>query len=298
VSGVRTLARGVADRVRAARRTPRASEGRRPTAPDLAGPRLLAAYATVAPHARFVEVGANDGEQHDFLRPHARAGWTGVMVEPVPYIHARLQRNYAGVPGVALVNAAVADRNGTLPFFHLVEVADPRAEGLPDWYDGVGSFSRATVLSHADAIPDVAERLVETEVPCLTFDALCEAHGLARVDVLVVDTEGYDHEVLRTVDFARWRPRLVIYEHFHLDEQARGPAARSSKRGLRDARGGLRHALRPARSPATRSTAPGRPRGPPRPASPATSSAREAPPRGPGPPPRAGAARSPRRSSR
>lgn len=213
---VRTLARGVATRLRSARR-PAAP----PPLPPLVGPELLAVYARLAPHASFVEVGANDGEQHDFLAPHIRQGWTGLMVEPVPYVFARLERNYAAVPGATLVNAAVADRTGTLPFFHLVEVPDPPAAGLPDWYDGVGSFSKETVLSHADAIPDVAARLVCSDVPCLTFDDLCSGHGLTAVDVLVVDTEGHDFEVLRHVDLARWRPRVVVYEHFHLEAEAR-----------------------------------------------------------------------------
>lgn len=199
---------------------------------ELVGPGLLAACAEVAPEASFVEVGANDGEQHDFLAPHLGRGWTGLMVEPVPYVFARLEGNYAGVPGVTVVNAAIADRTGTLPLFHLVEEPDPPSKGLPDWYDGVGSFSRETVLSHADAIPDVAARLVRSEVRVMTFDDLCAAHDVTRVDVLVVDTEGHDFEVLRHVDLARWRPRLVVYEHFHLS-----PEDRAACRALLEAAG-------------------------------------------------------------
>ncbi len=38
-----------------------------------------------------------------------------------------------------------------------------------------------------------------------------------RVDVVLVDTEGYDWEVLRSIDLDPVRPRLLVYEHFHLD---------------------------------------------------------------------------------
>jgi hypothetical protein len=41
---------------------------------------------------------------------------------------------------------------------------------------------------------------------------------------LLIDTEGHDWEILRSVDFARWRPRLVIYEHYHLSPVARSAA--------------------------------------------------------------------------
>lgn len=191
----------------------------------LAGPRLIRAFAEVFPAAAFVEIGANDGEQHDHLRPMIlERRWRGVMVEPVPYVFERLRANYASVDRVAVENAAIADRDGHQPFYHLAPVADYEAEGLPQWYDGIGSFSRESVLDHQRLIPDIESRLVETEVPCLTFDTLCAKHGLGQVDLLLVDTEGYDYEVLRTIDFQRHRPALVIYEHYHLSEDDQASA--------------------------------------------------------------------------
>jgi hypothetical protein len=97
--------------------------------------------------------------------------------------------------------------------------ADHQHEGLPQWYDGIGSFSREAVLDHRRVIPDIEARLVETEVSCLTFDSLCAKHGLSHIDLLLVDTEGYDYRVLQHIDLARHRPALVIYEHYHLSDQ-------------------------------------------------------------------------------
>jgi FkbM family methyltransferase len=185
----------------------------------LAGPKLIRAFGEVFPAAVFVEIGANDGEQHDHLRPMLlERQWRGVMVEPVPYVFERLRSNYAAVDRVAVENAAIADQDGHQPFYHLAPVADYESEGLPQWYDGIGSFARESVLDHQRLIPDIESRLVETEVPCLTFDSLCTKHGLDQVDLLLVDTEGYDYEVLRHIDFRRHRPVLVIYEHYHLSE--------------------------------------------------------------------------------
>jgi FkbM family methyltransferase len=134
----------------------------------------------------------------------------------VPYVFARLQENYAGVEGVALENAAIAGESGRMVFYHLRDAPPEERATLPDWYDGVGSFSREAILTHAPQMPDIAERIVEREVEALSFDALLERHGLDP-DLVVVDTEGFDWEILRHVDFARHRPRLVVYEHFHLD---------------------------------------------------------------------------------
>jgi FkbM family methyltransferase len=197
------------------------------------GPKLLAAFAEAYPRAVFVEIGANDGEQHDHLRPYIlRGGWRGVMVEPVPYVFARLQRNYEGVDGVTLVNAAIADRDGRLPFFHLRDAAPEERATLPDWYDGVGSFNREALLSHAPQMPDIAERVVEADVEALSFDTLCARHGVDDLDLLVIDTEGYDAEIVRAIDFRRHRPRVVVYEHFHLL-----PADRAATRAHLEAAG-------------------------------------------------------------
>ena len=183
----------------------------------LAGPRLLRAFADANPRASFIEIGANDGEQHDHLRPFIRGrGWTGVMVEPVPYVFERLRRNYGDVERVALENAAVGERDGTMPFHYLREAGAQERATLPDWYDGIGSFSREALLSHAEHIPDIGTRIVSDPLPVLAFESLCRKHGIERLDLLVIDAEGYDWEIVRGIDFTAWQPQLVVYEHYHL----------------------------------------------------------------------------------
>lgn len=184
------------------------------------GPRLLRRMGRLLPHAVFVQVGSNDGSKHDPLRAtFLRTRWTGVLVEPVPYVFERLKANYARYPRARLENAAIAERSGALPFYHLRPAAP--GEALPDWYDELGSFRKDVILSHADRIPALESRLVSTEVRCLRFDELCEKHGLAAVDLIHTDAEGYDDVILDSIDLARWRPRLVIYEHKHLARERR-----------------------------------------------------------------------------
>jgi FkbM family methyltransferase len=192
---------------------------------NLAGPKLLRSFADVYPHAFFVEIGSNDGEQHDHLRPFILSlPWRGVMVEPVPYVFERLRQNYEAYGRIALENVAVGDEDGRMPFYHLVEPSSEDLGSLPDWYDGVGSFSREAVAGHVAHIPDIEERIVRREVPVVTFDTLCRRNRTSVVDLLLIDTEGHDWEILHSIDFARWRPRLVIYEHYHLSPTARAAA--------------------------------------------------------------------------
>jgi FkbM family methyltransferase len=199
----------------------------RPTRPrPTAGSRLLHAFERANPSAFFIEIGANDGEHHDHLRSHIlRRGWSGILVEPVPHIFQKLVHTYTGFDGIALENLAIAGHDGELPFHYLAEPDTTDRTCLPDWYDGVGSLSLDTVLTHAQDIPDLERRLVTTTVPILTFESLCARHSVTELDLLSIDTEGYDWEILRTIDFSRWRPQLVIYEHFHLSPADRAECA-------------------------------------------------------------------------
>lgn len=185
----------------------------------LKGPRIMRAFGRCYPKATFVQIGSNDGHKHDPLRTAIlRHSWSGVMVEPVPYVFARLRQNYAGFPNLRLENVAVASAEGTLPFYYLRQTSDA---GLPSWYDELGSFRKDVLLSHKYRIPDIESRMVATDIPCVTFASLCDRNGIAAPDLVHIDTEGYDHEIVKTIDFEHRRPALLIYEHKHLDDSQR-----------------------------------------------------------------------------
>lgn len=163
----------------------------------MATTRLLAAFKDAYPEAVFAQIGANDGHAHDPLHP-VPSGWTGVMVEPQPAVFARLRETVGDRAGIRLVNAAVSADAGTVPFFAPAD-------------DALGSL-------------EPVEGATRIDVRAITFADL----GLTRLDLLLIDTEGHDWVVLRQVDL---RPRLIVYEHLHLQAGDRR-AARDHLRGL------------------------------------------------------------------
>jgi FkbM family methyltransferase len=169
----------------------------------MAQTRILAAFKAAHPAAALVQIGANDGHSHDPLHP-IPSGWTGVLVEPVPAVFARLRDTVGERPGLRLVNAAVAERAGRVPFY-----SDPADDTL-------GSLDPAQL---ADP--------VVTEVDAVTWAEL----AVERADLLVIDTEGHDWEILRHAPLERLRPRLIVFEHYHLPAGDRD-AARDHLREL------------------------------------------------------------------
>lgn len=188
----------------------------------LKGPKLIRRFARMYPRAFFIQIGSNDGEQLDPLREMILSRpWRGIMVEPVPYVFERLRQNYIHLSDrIALENLAIADQEGRLPFWHLRQETN-KPDYLPQWYDALGSFRKDVVLKHTSDIPDLERRLVCTEVPCLTFAGLCRKYDIDKLDLLHIDTEGYDFEIIKHVDFDRYRPKLLIYEHHHLGDATR-----------------------------------------------------------------------------
>lgn len=158
----------------------------------------------------FLQIGAHDGKTNDPLHPYVvRHGWRGVLVEPVRDLFEQLRRTYAGFPQLAFENAALSDQDGVRTFYRL----DSRA---PAWCSQLGSFHRNVVLAHKYMLPNFEDYLVEEPVRCVSFRTLVERHVITRLDIIAIDTEGYDLEVLRQIDFVQFRPALVIYEQQHL----------------------------------------------------------------------------------
>ena len=164
-----------------------------------------------------LQVGANDGVSGDPIhRFISKYKWEGLLLEPLPDIFDNLQRNYQGHEGVVLCNAALADRNGAMTFYRIKPGPD-----VPEWCNLLGSFSRETILSHKQIFPAIENHLVKQTIEALSFTSVVEKYKVKRIDVIMIDAEGYDYEILKLIDFQRFRPRLVIYEQIHLSDTAK-----------------------------------------------------------------------------
>ncbi|MGI9457270.1 MAG: FkbM family methyltransferase [Aeoliella sp.] len=165
--------------------------------------RGLAADRLVRQHSlTFVQVGAFDGQSDDDLTSlldfeHVR----GVLVEPQPEPFEKLQKRFAGHENLQLVNAAIARDADERPLY------SPRCGA-----SRLASFDRQNLIRHG---VDSAE-IVSKQVRCLPLEKLLEQAGFDQLDVLQIDAEGYDLEVLATLDLDRWRPTVIRLEYRHL----------------------------------------------------------------------------------
>lgn len=181
--------------------------------------RAIDIIAAENPQPYFVQIGANNGTDFDnFYEAVTEHRLPGIVVEPVADYHAALSQAYARYPEVTPLRAAIHPTAASMTMYR---VAQNRAGYL--WQHGIASFDREHLLRH-----DVPEDAIVTEeVPCLSMAALLEQVPDGRtIDILVTDTEGFDAEILRMIDFATLRPRIMRFEGKHMSDTDRASVRR------------------------------------------------------------------------
>lgn len=148
---------------------------------------------------QFIQIGANDG--CDFLKYWIkRFKWKGILVEPIPWVFETLKKTYSNYDKVIFENVAVSDVLGTKPFY--VSPKEGRSSSL--------GFIHQSMRKHQQR-KDYKTVMVE----CVDFNALLDKHNV-NPDIVVIDAEGYDYRIIKTIDFERFKPDVLMYEHKEL----------------------------------------------------------------------------------
>src|SRR5438128_148642 len=165
---------------------------------------VVAYHLRGRPDFTFLQVGAFDGLANDPIHPLVRSyGLRGLVVEPQVRVIDTLKATYADDPQVSLVNAAVTDANGMRDFYTTVRGPIQQA-----------SFFRSHLLKHG--VP--ADQILRLQVRCITIASLLQEHGLERCDLLQIDAEGFDYQLVRTIDFKAVKPLIIRFEHAHMTD--------------------------------------------------------------------------------
>jgi FkbM family methyltransferase len=160
-----------------------------------------------------VIVGANDGKLVDPIYPLLRRNrsWQALLIEPVPYLFERLKRNYGKNSRFRYARVAIADCARTMPFYYVSEEARREVPHAPILWEAIGSFNRANLEKHLAGPYD--RFIVEEMLEAIPLATVLERERVARIDVLIIDAEGYDWEVLKQLDLKCFSPLVIFYEH-------------------------------------------------------------------------------------
>lgn len=172
---------------------------------------------------KIVQVGANDGRDAvgDLIRQRPERIERALLIEPQRAAFDRLVRWSADFPGVVCLNAAIDRAPGERTLYSVTQSAGERLG------DGIASFERRHVerairaQTNARTDAEVAALTTTETVTVATLEDAAATAGIDRPDVLMVDTEGFDAEIVRMALGAGWLPAVVQYEHKHLTQAER-----------------------------------------------------------------------------
>ena len=178
---------------------------------------VLSKYANYKTNVSFVQIGSNNGITGDPIHNYIiEKSWRGILVEPVPYLFNELLNTYHNLNDrLIFENSAIAEDNGQLKFYRLQKSDLPN---LPILYDQLGSFNKDVILKHRDYIPSFDKLFIEDKVNTITFNELINKHSINKVDLLHIDTEGYDFEIIKMIPFSDLHIEFIMFEHKHLSD--------------------------------------------------------------------------------
>ena len=165
----------------------------------------------------FVQVGSNDGLQgdpiHDLII--SRESWSGIFIEPIDFLFQRLRKNYGNAERFVFENVAIGTEKGTKKFYYVSEKSKTELD-LHYWHYQLGSFDRAHITR---ALGDQMNAyIIEEDVECLPLQDVLDRNQVNAIDLLHIDTEGFDYKILSQLDFKRYKPSIILFEHHLLTD--------------------------------------------------------------------------------
>jgi FkbM family methyltransferase len=170
------------------------------------------------PEIFFLQIGAHDGVSYDPIHDYVRRfHWKGLLVEPQAAIFRKLKENYRDEKQLLFENSAVAQQDGGIEL-HCFENAN--AEDHASMLTSTRKhYLTLNGDSHRGALKTVT-------VPALTLESLLAKHRIDRVNLLQIDTEGFDFEIIKMIDFQRMKPEIIHYENNFLNRRQKSECAR------------------------------------------------------------------------
>ncbi len=140
----------------------------------------------------FVDIGAHDGVTLSNTYFFEKSmGWTGICVEPIPEVFARLKANRKCI----CVEGCIFDKRSTVPFLKIsgwaemlsgiVQNYDPRHVKRLQWEIDLNGGKSEII-----------------QVKCHNLNQLLLDNNMLHIDYLSIDTEGGELGILQSIDFS------------------------------------------------------------------------------------------------
>jgi FkbM family methyltransferase len=159
-----------------------------------------------------IQIGANDGQRFDILNDFIKKYCPFVVfLEPIKSNFDKLKKNYSNQKNLFFENLAISVNN---EISQLYKVKDTMLHSYDDHVVGITSFIKQHLVNHGIK----KNHIIKVDVKSISIKDLLEKHSIKNLDLISIDTEGYDGSIV--IDFlnnTKLRP-IIIFEYIHIND--------------------------------------------------------------------------------
>jgi FkbM family methyltransferase len=151
----------------------------------------------------FIQIGTNDG--NDMFRKYVQVFNPNkvILVEPNIDLINKIKENYSFYKGeLVILNCAINTKNEDVVLYrselHGHQSAHFSLVPMNDWGNSINE-------------------LIKIHSKSITFDYLCSIYNIKHIDLLQIDTEGFDAEIINSIDFESVPIDLLRFEDWQFE---------------------------------------------------------------------------------
>jgi len=140
-----------------------------------------------------------------------------LLIEPVNYNLQSLKNRFKDIGNIIFENVGVSGEKKQLKFYYVKESSVKKLG--KEWGSGIGSFKKKHLLDHHRKRFQITESdIEEVDIKIVVFNDLVEKYNISEIEYLFIDTEGYDYQIIKSIDFNKTKINKVKFEYKHLDD--------------------------------------------------------------------------------
>jgi FkbM family methyltransferase len=134
-----------------------------------------------------------------------------ILVEPFIEHNDSLNNCYSYIDNLTIENVIITDDDSTdesTIFFHKEDTNHINKFELAS----LNKFHSLKIRNHYNELG-----ICERKIKSLTINKLFLKHNLKEIDILFIDTEGFDDKIIENINFDEYFINEIYYENLHID---------------------------------------------------------------------------------
>lgn len=158
----------------------------------------------------FIQIGTNNGNDEFNSIVRQETPNLVILIEPNSNLNNQIIENYSRLSdqidkdvNCVIENICITTKSGPC------KLVIPKNEVISD--DG-NRYSYTDVHFSLLPMDDWGEEFITLEVDGITFSELCEKYSVTEIEYLQIDTEGFDTQIILSIDFDKIKIKKIKYE--------------------------------------------------------------------------------------